>query len=136
MVETLNSDERCSVLGQARGILQDRPRLRGRYRDDTGRCCLVGALATAYENVFGETILVQERCAGRDVWVIDGMGEDLMGLFCEVHDKMPGIDCTAEYLPDREEDILSALVQYSDAETRTDAEIDALLARAAGEAPS
>lgn len=132
MVDALTPDERTSVIGQARGMLAERPRLRGRFRDHAGRCCLIGAVVMAYENVFGEKVFVIEHVEGEDVWVVGEMGADLMGLLFDIHDAMPEIDCEAEFLPDPE-DALTALVQYSDEEATTDAQIDALLAQAAGE---
>lgn len=132
MVDTLTPDERTSVIGQARGILAERPRLRGAFRDHAGRCCLIGAVVMAYENVFGEKVFVIERAEGEDVHMVGDMGGDLMGLLLDIHDCLPEIDCEAEFLPDPE-DALTKLVQYSDAEATTDAQIDALLAQAAGE---
>ncbi len=129
------SEDHRRLAQDAHDILRDQGRAREVYR--TGgtartacKCCLVGALALAWENLHGERLLVPERVNGVDVYVFadeDKAEEALRPVMEQVNDRMPSpfMDVAGEFL--QYGDMLGSVLLFNDHEDTTDADVLAVL---------
>ena len=112
----------------AHDILRDYGRAREAYRRTNGKCCLVGALAIAWENLHGEKLLVPERVNGKDVYVFDDDARAatvLRPVMEQVANGLPDAETGGEFLD--YDDMLSNVLLFNDHDDTTDAQVLAVL---------
>ena len=112
----------------AHDILRGYGRAREAYRRTNGKCCLVGALAIAWENLHGEKLLVPERVNGKDVYVFDDDARAatvLRPVMEQVANRLPDADTDGEFLD--YDDMLGNVLLFNDHDDTTDAQVLAVL---------